>query len=111
MKSVIDTKNEVAVRFSTICRKMQRAFRRVAVALRQPLIRSSNSATTQISVITGSGFQTFRHSAFSMQARSFSDVSDKDFEPKRTLASDYDELERKLKDLVTNNKVVLFMKG
>ena len=98
---------------------MQRAFRRAAVALRQPALVRSNGASTQVSVITGSGFQTFGTAQCAvngvlfqnnlMQKRSF--CSDKDFEPTRTPASSYEELEVKLKDLVTANKVVLFMKG
>lgn len=37
--------------------------------------------------------------------------SSSDFEPKKTLPPSYEEIQTKLQDLVSNNKVVLFMKG
>ena len=48
----------------------------------------------------------WKHSA----GRSFS-TGDKDFEPVRTTPPSYEEIRKKLEELTTNNKVVLFMKG
>jgi monothiol glutaredoxin len=47
-------------------------------------------------------------------SRTFSsapDSSDKDFEPKVVVPPSFEEIKAKLQELVTNNKVVLFMKG